>query len=74
MEHERYRFGGDRHRADCKAAAETIGGEEDVSKYHKFAWAWSYGNDTTITISFAGNGFSMTGGDRGASGEEIHRP
>ena len=59
---------------DCKAAAETIGGEEDVSKYHKFAWAWSYGNDTTITISFAGNGFSMTGGDRGASGEEIHRP
>ena len=59
---------------DCKAAAETIGGEENVSKYHKFAWAWSYGNDTTITISFAGNGFSMTGGDRGASGEEIHRP
>lgn len=59
----------------CEAEAETISGELYSSPYHEFAWAWAYGNDnTTITISFVGNGFSITGGMRKSKGTEIHSP
>lgn len=60
---------------NCQALAKTISGEENVSPFHEFAWAWAFGNtNTTINISFAGNGFSITGGDHKQSGTEIHSP
>ncbi|MBR4994856.1 MAG: hypothetical protein IKY82_02215 [Alistipes sp.] len=59
----------------CEAAAETISGNLYSSPYHEFAWGWSYGsNNTTINISFAGNGFTITGGDHTERGTEIHSP
>jgi len=59
----------------CQADAKTISGELNVSDYHEFAWAWAYGNGgTTIHISFLGNGFSVTGGERRSYSTGIHRP
>lgn len=59
----------------CQAEAETISGDLFSSPYHEFAWVWAYGNhNTTINISFAGNGFSVTGGDHTSRGTEIHSP
>lgn len=59
----------------CEAEAETISGDLYSSPYHEFAWAWAFGNSsTTINISFAGNGFSITGGDHKASGTDVHSP
>ena len=59
----------------CQAEVETISGDLFTSPYHEFAWVWAYGNhNTTINISFAGNGFSVTGGDHKQSGTEIHSP
>lgn len=59
----------------CEADAKTVSGELNVSDYHEFAWAWAYGNGgTTINIGFAGNGFTITGGEYKAKRTDIHRP
>ena len=59
---------------ECFADARTISGDLYSSTFHEFAWVWAYGNsNTTINISFAGNGFSVTGGQARNSGVEIHR-
>lgn len=59
----------------CQADAKTVSGELNVSDYHEFAWAWAYGNGgTAINIGFAGNGFTITGGEYKAKRTDIHRP
>ena len=59
----------------CKADAKTLSGEVNVSDFHEFAWAWAYGTGkTTIQIGFAGNGFTITGGEYEGKRSDIHRP
>lgn len=57
----------------CDADAKTVSGDLFTSRHHEFAWAWAYGNSATaINISFVGNGFTISGGDRKSHGTEIH--
>lgn len=57
----------------CDADAKTVSGDLFTSQYHEFAWAWAYGNSSTsINISFVGNGFTISGGDRKSHGTQIH--
>lgn len=57
----------------CDAKIQSIGGEVNVSKYHEFAWAYAYGENITVSISWDGSGFTNTSGGSASSGTLVHR-
>ena len=58
----------------CTADARTVSGTLNSSKYHEFAWGYSYGSGVSVSLGWNGSGFTISGGGQGATGTEIHRP
>ena len=52
----------------------TVSGTLYSSKYHEFAWGYSYGSGVSVSLGWNGSGFTISGGGQGATGTEIHRP
>ena len=58
----------------CTADVRTVSGTLNSSKYHEFAWGYSYGSGVSVSLGWNGSGFTISGGGQGATGIEIHRP
>ena len=58
----------------CTADVRTVSGTLYSSKYHEFAWGYSYGSGISVSLGWNGSGFTISGGGQGATGIEIHRP
>ena len=58
----------------CTADVRTVSGTLYSSKYHEFAWGYSYGSGVSVSLGWNGSGFTISGGGQGATGTEIHRP
>jgi hypothetical protein len=58
----------------CTADVRTVSGTLNSSKYHEFAWGYSYGSGISVSLGWNGSGFTISGGGQGATGIEIHRP
>ena len=58
----------------CTADVRTVSGTLYSSKYHEFAWGYSYGSGVSVSLGWNGSGFTISGGGQGATGIEIHRP
>ncbi len=56
---------------DCKADIRDIEGEPYSSTSHRFAWGYVYGYGS-VSISFGGSSFTVSGGEKGANGVEVH--
>lgn len=56
---------------DCKAEIKEISGEPYSSMSHRFAWAYIYGMGS-VSISYTGSGFTISGGSNGENGVEVH--
>lgn len=55
----------------CKADAKTLSGELNRDTYHEFAWGCVYGMGS-VSLSFGGSGFTVSGGSSNCVGTEIH--
>ena len=58
----------------CTADVRTVSRTLNSSKYHEFAWGYSYGSGVSVSLGWNGSGFTISGGGQGATGIEIHRP
>ena len=56
---------------DCKAEIREISGEPYSSMSHRFAWAYVYGMGS-VSISYTGSGFAISGSDTGENSVEVH--
>ena len=57
----------------CGANIATVSGTIDVSKFHEFAWAYAYGSFTSISLTFNGISFTLSGGGTLVGESDIHR-
>lgn len=56
----------------CKAEAKSISGVLNSDKYHEFAWGYVYGMGS-ISLTFGGSGFTVSGGSSNGVGTMVHR-
>ena len=57
----------------CSAEIRTISGTIDTDTYHEFAWGYQHGSNITISLSWNGMGYSVSGGGTSEVGSDIHR-
>ena len=57
----------------CDAQISILSGEIDKSSHNEFAWGWVYGSGSSVSLGFAGNGFTINGDCTGKTGSETHR-
>ncbi|MCR5713480.1 MAG: hypothetical protein K6F98_00935 [Bacteroidales bacterium] len=57
----------------CQAAVQTISGTLYEDPFHEFAWAYTHKFGGSVSISWNGVGFSISGGGTGEQGTVIHR-